>query len=182
MFLKNIKKSVNRLLANLQFSKHTKNSVKTKVAKILKLKLLKKVFNMAELLMWNANQYENGNFNNFVEATVKHELQYSHNQLATNSIDNFKVDLSYSLMNFPDQQGSPGIIDNEIHITMTEKENLQDEIVATSNERLYWVGLIMMPQGSKFIMVITGRQTYDEIESSFDGTYYEDSSEQEFEE
>jgi hypothetical protein len=32
-------------------------------------------------------------------------------------------------------------------------------------------------------MVITGRQTYDEIESSFDGTYYEDSSsEQEFEE
>jgi hypothetical protein len=37
---------------------------------------------MAELLMWNANQYENGNFNNFVEATVKHELQYSHNQLA----------------------------------------------------------------------------------------------------
>jgi hypothetical protein len=85
-------------------------------------------------------------------------------------------------MNFPDQQGSPGIIDNEIHITMTEKENLQDEIVATSNERLYWVGLIMMLQGSKFIMVITGRQTYDEIESSFDGTYYEDSSEQEFEE
>jgi hypothetical protein len=146
------------------------------------LKLLKKVFNMAELLMWNANQYENGNFNNFVEAKVKHELQYSHNQLATNSIDNFKMDLSYSLMNFPDQQGSPGIIDNEIHITMTEKANLQDEIVANSNERLYWVGLIMMPQGSKFIMVITGRQTYDEIESSFDGTYYEDSSEQEFEE
>jgi hypothetical protein len=44
MFLKTIKKSVNRLLANFQFSKNTKNSVKTKVAKITKL--LKKVYNM----------------------------------------------------------------------------------------------------------------------------------------
>jgi hypothetical protein len=115
---------------------------------------------MATLLTWKANQYQGGYFNHIILNQVKKLLDHD-SEMALGGIQKFEEDLMFELTNVPDSLpgfpgGSPGITEHDVCITLTEKSNLDVEFVPESSEKIYWIGLVQLQQGSMFTLRITG--------------------------
>jgi hypothetical protein len=112
---------------------------------------------MAKLLTWKANLYQGGYFNHIIVNQVNNLLDHTYSDMVLGEIQKFEEELLFELTNIPDSlTGSPGLTDHDVCITLTDQSNLDVESVPESSEKIYWIGLVQLQQGPKFILLITG--------------------------
>jgi hypothetical protein len=123
---------------------------------------------MAALLTTKANEYQGGTFNSFIEHEVKRLLHHDYYEMVPGDMSHFKEELFFELMNVPDSihGDGPGLTDHDVVTNLTDQEDLDEEMVPDSDEEIFWMGLVKMPQGSHFTIVITGVSN-DDLEERY---------------